>query len=145
MSSHFVISYNDVDVVIKTTLKQDPEFLGQYLVNKIKKFSRRYHESDIMTFVLDMIKEWQLVSYDINKVNVRNYEWLYTVYFDSKNPKFYVEHANKKSEFKFYLEDGIDDDWVDEVNDWVNGDDDENEKDEDQSESESESESEDDE
>ena len=136
MSSYFIITFNGLDISFKTSMSDDLLHLGEFLVQKIKPFSKPYNEADILSFVLNLTKEfnWE------EGIVVSDYEYLYTIDFDEKHPDFIIEHQNKKSEFKFYVED-IPSDWYQDVLEWINSDDTDSEN-ESQSESENESENE---
>jgi len=129
----FIITYNGIDISFRTTLEEDLSALGQFLVQKLKPFSEDYDEGDILKFILDMSKRFNS-SYDDVVLTSEYHEYLYTIDFDRKHPDFIVEHKQKKSEFKFYVED-IPEDWIQEVIDWVNADEDESSDSESDSES----------
>ena len=136
MNSYFVISHSGVFITIGTDMKQDLEHLGQYIVSKLKKFRHKYDDTDVMKFVLNMIKSHTLVDYSESQPKIQ-FEYLYTIDFDSKYGDFIVEYKHKKSEFKFYLSD-IPHEWSEEIEEWIN-------KDEESGDESSESESENDE
>ena len=126
----FIITYNGIDISFRTTIEENLSELGQFLVQKLKPFSEDYDEGDILKFILDMAKLFN-TSYDVIS---EYHEYLYTIDFDRKHPDFIVEHKQKKSEFKFYIED-IPEDWIQEITEWVNADEDESSDSESDSES----------